>query len=321
MAESVRRSKKARSSKLKNTGERLIPEDYKGSITYGEHIARYRSVSESIASKMVLDIACGTGYGSLLMSKTAKKVIGVDISEEAVEYAKANFSGQKVSYLVGSATNIPVKDGSVDVVVSLETIEHVDDQETFLKEVKRVLKPEGNLFISTPNDKEYPKGNEFHVREHDRRSFQKLLSQYFNNQVFYYQTDEVASSILAEERLNSSFEAAKWDLVKDQPLTAEKSIYYFVSCSDGKPLPIKENTVLSEFFSHHEASSRWLREKWLNDHAKMLEEQIARLELNLIKANQEITDIRNSRLFRVGNQYWTARRRLSGARKPRHKRQ
>jgi ubiquinone/menaquinone biosynthesis C-methylase UbiE len=117
---------------MKDTGERLIPEGHHQTLTYGEHISRYLSVTDVVKDKVVLDIASGTGYGTQLIAKTAKKVYGVDYSPEAIEYSKQNHSSDNVEFKVGDAHNIPMDDKSVDVVVSLETIEHLKDPAKFL---------------------------------------------------------------------------------------------------------------------------------------------------------------------------------------------
>ena len=138
----------------KNVVERIIP----GAVpldVYLWHIGRYVFASEFISSdSLVLDIACGVGYGSyLLAKKRAKKVIGVDISKDAINYAKARYlnNSNNIEFLVGDATNMPINSSETDVLVSFETIEHIKNPDAFLMECKRVLKDHGTLILSTPN--------------------------------------------------------------------------------------------------------------------------------------------------------------------------
>lgn len=166
------------------TGERYLPE-VEGVIAY-EHIHRYAFASDYVVGKAVLDIACGEGYGTNLLLKKAKKVIGVDISEEAISHARKKYdSNPNIEFRVGSCTNIPCESTSFDVVVSFETIEHIAEHEKMLDEIKRVLKHDGVLILSSPN-KKTPVGvstlkNEFHLKELEFAEFKDILSSKFSN--------------------------------------------------------------------------------------------------------------------------------------------
>jgi len=149
------------------TGERYIPTE--GGEIRHEHFHRYAWIAPLVAGKSVLDVASGAGYGSALLARTAASVVGVDISVEAVEHASAAYSQANLSFMEGSAARLPLADGTFDVVVSFETIEHLLEQEQMLGEIKRVLRPEGVLVISSPNKEVYSElsglHNEFHVKE------------------------------------------------------------------------------------------------------------------------------------------------------------
>ena len=90
--------------------------------------------------------------------------------------------------MTGSGTNIPIGNKSVDVVTTFETIEHIDDYESFIKEIKRVLKPDGLAIISTPNDLEYGEGNHFHIHEFEHKELLTLIEKYFKNTKSYFQS-------------------------------------------------------------------------------------------------------------------------------------
>lgn len=114
-----------------------------------EGLARYKFATKYVHGKTVLDVACGSGYGSNMLKNFAKEVYGVDYSREAVKYAKEFY--RDIAFLVASAEYLPFKEGVFDTVVSFETIEHLRKPEKFVEDVKRILKGSGGLtIISTP---------------------------------------------------------------------------------------------------------------------------------------------------------------------------
>lgn len=218
-------------TELKDTGERMIPELHKGKNVYGAHIGRYQAGAEITEGKVVLDIACGSGYGTYLMAKKAKKVYGVDIDEQTIEYAKENYSGNNIEYIVGDGVSIPLKDKSVDIVVSYETIEHIEKYDIFMKEVKRVLKDGGLFLLSTPNDVEYGEGNHYHIHEFTYQELQDLVKQYFKFHKDYFQTLWLYSSILPLDMQKSEW-TKNVRTSSTIALNPEQSIYFFLICSD-----------------------------------------------------------------------------------------
>jgi ubiquinone/menaquinone biosynthesis C-methylase UbiE len=117
------------------------------------HRARYEFAKTYVKGRNVVDIACGLGYGSrLLKDNGAKTVIGIDLCEKAVAYARSQHSRDGVTFTVGDATRIPLRDSSVDVIMSFETIEHVSNTIELLAEFLRVLRRAGHLIISSPTD-------------------------------------------------------------------------------------------------------------------------------------------------------------------------
>lgn len=186
---------------LKFTGERFIPGIDDAELQV-EHYQRYYSVLPLVKDKMVVDAACGEGYGSKILSQVAESVIGVDISQEAIAHADQKYGDKdNLSFLCGSISQLELADKSVDVFVSFETLEHVsvDIQREFMKQVQRVLKPEGILIISTPNKKVYSDDrnyrNEFHIHEFYLDEFEVFISNYFSEYRIYHQFFEVMSVI------------------------------------------------------------------------------------------------------------------------------
>jgi O-antigen biosynthesis protein len=154
-----------------------------------EHWARYRFAAKFVTGKRVADIACGSGYGSkFLKDAGATEVVGVDLDEEAIAFAKQHYVCEGVSFMAGSAESLTMlAEGSFDVVVSYETIEHLNDVGAYLREIRRVLKPGGTFLVSTPERRLasvlYPilgrPQNRFHVREFTKREFLALLDEHF----------------------------------------------------------------------------------------------------------------------------------------------
>jgi len=173
--------------------ERLVPGKPELNDTYVEHISRYIFAKNYIKDKTVLDTGCGCGYGSYYLAEEgAKKVVGVDISEEAIEYSKEHYKDEKLEFKVMDCTNLSFPDNSFDVVVSFELIEHIPEYKRHLSEVQRVLRKEGVFIISTPNKKIYSDcaeipQNEFHVKEFYFNEFQELLMDYFDYVEIYNQ--------------------------------------------------------------------------------------------------------------------------------------
>ena len=185
---------------MKVTEERFMPE-LSGQIRL-EHFHRYYFVINQIrlADKIVLDLASGEGYGSDLLANHARQVFGVDLDGEAITHAKSKYSRNNLTFLIGEAANIHLPDNSIDVLVSFETIEHHDKHIEMLKEVKRVLKPDGLLVMSSPDRYYYSDiphfKNEFHVKELYYDEFKCLINNYFKK-TFFYSQRIFAGSIIA----------------------------------------------------------------------------------------------------------------------------
>ncbi len=164
-------------------GERIEAKDEISRNNLVEHLARYRIVSGSKDS-IVLDIGCGTGAGTNILAKSFKKVYGVDVSPEAIEYSKKYWKKKNISFIVGSGTDIPFPANKFDVVAAFEVFEHIKDWRKFLLELKRVTKKNGKIFISTPNKTIHSPGtkkptNPYHFFEMTETEFKKALGKYF----------------------------------------------------------------------------------------------------------------------------------------------
>ena len=165
------------------TGERFTPECVR-EIWY-EHWHRYAFASRFARGRRVLDAACGEGYGSALLARSASRVVGVDLSPEAVTHARARYGGiANLAFEPGDATALDaLPDASVDLIVSFETIEHVEAQARMLDGFARLLAPGGLLILSSPDKRTYSDAtgfrNEHHVRELYREELEALLAPRF----------------------------------------------------------------------------------------------------------------------------------------------
>jgi SAM-dependent methyltransferase len=146
------------------------------------HLTRYLLARQYCAGKRVLDVACGEGYGAYLLRERwgAREVHGVDCSEDAIAAAQGRFSGEGIVYHCRAAEELAgyLADASFDVIVSLETFEHLQDPAPVLETFKRLLRPDGVVIVTCPNDYwYYPRDDErnpFHVRKYTFAEFQSL---------------------------------------------------------------------------------------------------------------------------------------------------
>src|SRR5438067_841017 len=163
------------------TGERFVP-SCTGQLLY-EHLHRYAVAAALSDGTRFLAVACGEGYGPNLLAASAAQVIGVDIASEVIAHARQAYRKENLIFREGSCLNIPVEDHSIDLVVSFETIEHIDEPLAFLQEIKRVLAVDGALIMSSPDKAEYTDRtgatNPFHKQELYHEEFLLLLKQHF----------------------------------------------------------------------------------------------------------------------------------------------
>lgn len=284
------------------TGERFVPgNDVDLCLTY-EHKHRYEFLSGIVKGKQVVDIACGEGYGSHILSGTAANVVGVDISDDAVKFAKEKYSGvNNLSFIQGSVTNIPVESNTVDIMVSFETIEHIHEHDEMLSESKRILKDDGLLIISTPDKRVYTDEsgeiNQYHVKELYRQEFVDLLKKYYPQVDIYGQRFVTTSSIIPEtsdgkplqimgeiEESDSTYLIAICRMVPHQESGLSGSLYF------------NKN---EDIFAQSKKKMRWAS----SIHSELMKAQsdYQKLEMDWNKKSKEIDDLtRELKLSRNG---------------------
>lgn len=150
------------------TGERTVPGIPEENYWFRRHEAVYVALRDRCAGALVLEAGCGEGYGAAMLAEGAAGVLALDLDQVTAAHVARRYPRTGVAR--ADLVALPVRDGGCDVVVSLQVIEHLWEQERFLHECFRVLRPGGTLMLSTPNRLTFSPGrdtplNPFHTRE------------------------------------------------------------------------------------------------------------------------------------------------------------
>lgn len=176
-------------SDLEVSGERMIEDAYVRSldayVIYIMHTASYAFAQKFCVGKVVLDLGSGSGYGAARIGKVAARVEGVDVDDGAVEFARQRYSSENVSFSrIEAGKALPFPDASFDTVLSFQVIEHVQDDDGYLMEAHRVLKPGGVMVVVTP-DRQHRllpgqrPWNRWHVREYSSAQLERKVARRF----------------------------------------------------------------------------------------------------------------------------------------------
>jgi SAM-dependent methyltransferase len=161
------------------TGERTMPGIPAENYWFRRHEAAYNAVVPFCPGAVVLEAGCGEGYGADRLAEVARVVLGLDYDAAAVGHVAAAYP--RVAPVRANLATLPVRDGGVDVVATLQVIEHLWDQAGFLAECRRVLRPAGTLLVTTPNRLTFALPNRpmnpFHYREIDPDQLATLLEE------------------------------------------------------------------------------------------------------------------------------------------------
>ena len=200
------------------TGERL--ETFVFNESTIEHLHRYAIAKDYCAGKDVLDIASGEGYGANLLAENAAKVTGVDIDPDLIRKASAKYPRPNLSFIQGSIENIPFPDDSFDIVTCYETLEHVADHEKVSRELNRVVKPGGLIFISTPDKQNYSElggyHNPFHKKELYIDEFKEWIAKNFRYSFYLYQRLSLTSAALLEDETRIIYYSGDYNRITTQ---------------------------------------------------------------------------------------------------------
>lgn len=274
------------------TGERLTTA-IGGQIEI-EHYHRYLFARALVPDLDVLDVASGEGYGSALLAQVARSVVGVEYSGPTVQGAVGNFVRANLRYLRADARALPLADACVDAVVSFGTIEHFGRQDDFLREVRRVLRPDGRFIVSTPDRDVYsPAGsaaNPFHVHELSRLEFAALLRGTFRHVQVMQQRALIGSALLAEagstapplvfdRRGEAHFEAC---------IGLPRAPYLIAVASDREPPPLPP----SLYIDRGDVGSEQTRIVELADRLQETEFKRSRVQADLSEVQAELSQVR-----------------------------
>lgn len=174
-------------------GERLDPRSiYRKSdfVSFLKHLKAYDYIKQYAEARTVLELGCGTGYGVKHIAKEFKAITAIDIDSELIDSLKKRNKHSNVQYQNYDGINLPFPDLKFDLVFSFQVIEHVWDDLSFLKEIKRVLAPGGLAILTTPNRNYRLKDNErpfnpFHLREYSPEGIEALVTQVFLDSKVY----------------------------------------------------------------------------------------------------------------------------------------
>ena len=167
---------------LSLTGERTLPDVPEENYWYRRHLVVYEWIAARAHGRRVVDLACGEGYGSAVLGRTAASVVGVDANPDAFEHARLKYTGANVRF---ERNMLELWTGDVDCVVFLQTIEHVQDPDAVLARLAAMVGPDGVAYVSTPNvltlapKGEERSGNPWHVREYRPEEFAALCARHF----------------------------------------------------------------------------------------------------------------------------------------------
>jgi SAM-dependent methyltransferase len=169
---------------LELTGERTLPDVPAENYWFRRHQMVYEWIGELIGGGRVIDMACGEGYGSELLARSAASVVGLEANPEAYEHARLRYRRGNLRFARGLVESYG-DPKSFDAVVFLQTIEHVQDPVRVLEHHRSLLVPGGVAYVSTPNVLTLaPPGaarsdNPWHVREYRSSEFRSVCESVF----------------------------------------------------------------------------------------------------------------------------------------------
>ncbi len=226
------------------TGERVIPGQVEPDL-WAEHFSRYRFAA-TLAPQIfghepgrkpdVLDIGCGAGYGTATLAEVAASATGIDLAPEAIEHARAYYSLPYLTYVPGSATDLPFPADSFDLITAFEVIEHLADPSKLLTEARRVLRPNGVFLVSTPNKTYYAETrgldgpNPYHLHEFTFAEFADTLASVFPSSPILLQNHTDAFSFY--EPNATSLTDARIETIAGSPTDA----HFFLAVCSAQPL-------------------------------------------------------------------------------------
>jgi SAM-dependent methyltransferase len=170
---------------LELTGERTLPDVPAENYWFRRHLAVYEWIGARVVGLTVLDMACGEGYGSEVLSRGARHVVAVDANPEASAHARLRYRRENLVFERGLVETYGWP-AAFDAVVFLQTVEHVQDPRAVLQHFRGLLAPGGVAYVSTPNvltlapPGALKSGNPWHLREYRASEFGALCRGVFD---------------------------------------------------------------------------------------------------------------------------------------------
>jgi len=170
------------------TGERTLPDVPEENYWFRRHLVVYEWIAARVGGRRVLDMACGEGYGSDVLARTAGGVVGVDANPEAHEHARLRYRAPNLRF---ARELVDTFSEEADVVVFLQTIEHLQDPGGVLEHFRSLVGERGAVFLSTPNvltlaPTGAPRsGNPWHIHEYRHEEFERLCREHFSSVEMY----------------------------------------------------------------------------------------------------------------------------------------
>jgi len=195
------------SGRYRHSGERVSPEF--PDAQFEQHVRLYECAGQLAKGKTVLDVGCGTGYGTHTLSlRGAKAVYGVDREPDAIAYSKRKYAGESVQFRQMDALDITYPNDSFDVVVCIEVLQQLADPHKSLAQIRRVLKRGGVLFLTAPNKEILSPASgrtscKYHVHEFTFEELEEALKKQFRSVVIVESPTENGSYVgrkMKEER-------------------------------------------------------------------------------------------------------------------------
>lgn len=196
-----------------------------GRRLYADYLKRYSFAAKFAKDKNVLDIACGDGFGTYLLSKKAKSVVGTDIDSNTVNLAKAKYgsNNKNLSYAASDAVKfLSENKDKFDVIVSFETIEHLSEYKKFCELAYKALKKEGLFIVSTPNKElsVFFAGetfNPYHIHEFYPEELNQMLEKIFRSKPKIFLQRPLMKKRVLISFIRQFFFREDSEIVPDQP--------------------------------------------------------------------------------------------------------
>ena len=219
-------------------------------LTRLEHLVRYNKSLEFLNERsIVLDAGCGCGYGSAMLAQHSSKVIAIDNSPDAINYAIKNYPRNNIDYCIGDLENVDLNPfGKFDLITFFEVIEHLHKPEAALKNFREHISPKGYLLLSTPNSECSIGCNPYHIREYTKRELEELLSKngfkvkQILGQGYYTKglTDFIKKSIGLKPEVNLTEQIPRGCEIQSKlhklSLLTKKARYFYFIAQPSKPL-------------------------------------------------------------------------------------